>query len=737
MRLEAAFLISLLVLAPTIYGVLGDRNDTPIFNDKTPGQNDFVGTYALLPLQFSFDPFFSWVILRMGAHVDSYDGLGLGATSGADWSWQPNRVLGISNPTSMDVIDYEGNGFLNDVVYIAGSKKISILKGDKDESENKEPMWSHEFDDEVRSLRSTDLDGDGRVDDLIVASGRRIFLIRPTDNVVESFPVSEDPLIIAPADLDNDGKKNDVVVGSWSELTTEDGKKLSNGRIRIYFSNGNPGWSYPSTPRDEKITYLTSFDRDSDGSDDDLIIIFTDDTDPESPTSDLFIVSLGSQVFFKPRITGASPADFDKDAIKDDFIVVSESKIQAYNSEDTPRPIETLDRLNFNTTDGGLVPRKFLGVTALSLDTVKNKNVFNDAVIFSVITSVATGEQGRVLFFVEDFGASDTETISTTTTTTSTTTTTTTLAPIAPIARISGIPQGSIIQKGKTFILDGSGSRDSDGEIISYQWLLDDELVKTGAQATSFALNTAELSAGTHVIQLILEDNDHQTASTEITFIVAAGNLPPIALAGEDRRVIEGSSVRISAEDSSDPDGEIVKYEWSEDGIVFSTKKSEEKIFSVGIHEIALSIEDDVGATSSDTVVITVVKENLPPKAVAGEDVTVTEGTSVHLSANRSTDQDGNITSYVWTLPDGKLIKMAEFDAQFPVGTHKIALNVTDDRGAVGTDEIVVTVEKLPGPVENIRVKYGSEIKISLITLFALVISVVVFLRTRASRGLY
>jgi hypothetical protein len=638
----------------------------------------------------------------------------------------------------MDIIDYEGNGFLNDVVYISASKKISILRGDKDEAENTEPLWSHEFDDEVRSVRSTDLDGDGRVDDLIVSSGQRIFMIRPTDNVVESFPVPEEAMIIAPADLDNDGKKDDVVVGSWSELTTEDGRELSNGRIRIYFSDGNPGWSFPSTPREEKVTYISSFDRDSDGRDDDLIVIFTDDADPDSVTSDLFIVSLGSQVFFKPRIVGASPADFDKDAIKDDFIVVSESKIFAYNSDPTPRPIETLDRLNFNTTDEGIVPRKFLGVTSLSLDTVKNKNVFNDAAIFSVITSAATGDQGRVLFFVEDFGASDTETITTTTTTTSTTTTTTTLAPIAPIARISGIPQGATIREDKTFVLDGSGSNDADGEIISYQWLLDDELVKTGPQATSFTLNTAELSAGTHVIQLILEDNDHQTASTEITFIVATGNIEPVANAGDDMAVKEGQIVLLSAEASTDPDGEIVKYEWSMDGRVFSTKEIDDEFkFSLGVHTVTLEVTDDVGATSSDTVVITVVKENLPPKAEAGEDVTVTEGTSVHLSALDSTDQDGNITSYVWTLPDGKLIKMAEFDAQFPVGTHKIALNVTDDRGAVGTDEIVVTVEKLPGPVENIKMKYGSEIKISLITLFALVISVVVFLRTRASRGLY
>ncbi|MFQ5800284.1 MAG: PKD domain-containing protein, partial [Candidatus Hydrothermarchaeales archaeon] len=252
-----------------------------------------------------------------------------------------------------------------------------------------------------------------------------------------------------------------------------------------------------------------------------------------------------------------------------------------------------------------------------------------------------------------------------------------------------------------------------------------------------FTLNTQGFSVGSHVITLKVTDDDGEVGVTTITISLAKANVPPIADAGEDVTVKEGSSVSLSAEGSSDPDGEIESYEWSEGGTVFSLEKNVEKNFSVGVHTITLQVIDDEGASSTDTVVVTVEKENLPPKADAGEDIVVTEGVSVHLSAKGSSDPDGNITSYAWLMPDGKTVTKPEFNVTFPTGKYEVLLNITDDKGAVSVDEITVTVNKRPGTLERIRSKYISEIKITLLTLVALTCSVVIFLRSQRERGLY
>ncbi|MFV2040582.1 MAG: PKD domain-containing protein, partial [Candidatus Hydrothermarchaeales archaeon] len=230
--------------------------------------------------------------------------------------------------------------------------------------------------------------------------------------------------------------------------------------------------------------------------------------------------------------------------------------------------------------------------------------------------------------------------------------------------------------------------------------------------------------------------NDAMIGVATITVSIAKGNVPPLAKAGDDVAVLEGAVVTLSAEKSSDPDGEIEFYEWSENETVFSLEKTVEKTFPIGEHTITLKVKDDMGAASTDKVVVTVVKENLPPKAAAGDDLTVFEGESVHLSAAASTDADGTIETYVWQLPDGKIIRKAEFDAKFPAGVHNITLNVTDDKGATASDIVIITVEQMPGTFERIRLKYGLEIRIALLTLVSALFAAVIFLRNR-SKGIY
>lgn len=103
---------------------------------------------------------------------------------------------------------------------------------------------------------------------------------------------------------------------------------------------------------------------------------------------------------------------------------------------------------------------------------------------------------------------------------------------------------------------------------------------------------------------------------------------------------------------------------------------------------------DDVRITSTGTVGGT----NQPPTANAGPDQTVEDGDdsgaeNVTLDGSGSSDNDGSIVSYDWSSDTGIAIPEGMSPtAGFPVGIHTVTLIVTDDEGAVDTDEVVITV---------------------------------------------
>ena len=95
---------------------------------------------------------------------------------------------------------------------------------------------------------------------------------------------------------------------------------------------------------------------------------------------------------------------------------------------------------------------------------------------------------------------------------------------------------------------------------------------------------------------------------------------------------------------------------------------------------------------------------NQPPVADAGADQTVTDaddsGTEdVTLDGSASTDADGTIVSWSWTV-GGQEIATGEMPTvSLAVNTYAVTLTVTDDGGASGSDDVMITVEAAPAPI--------------------------------------
>ncbi len=98
---------------------------------------------------------------------------------------------------------------------------------------------------------------------------------------------------------------------------------------------------------------------------------------------------------------------------------------------------------------------------------------------------------------------------------------------------------------------------------------------------------------------------------------VVVPNQSPIANAGSDITANEGESVTLDAKDSYDSDGSIVGFAWSENGVLLSNSSTFSKSnFTVGTHTVTLTLTDEDGATSSDTLIITIKQKEVVLKDV-------------------------------------------------------------------------------------------------------------------------
>jgi parallel beta-helix repeat protein len=90
-------------------------------------------------------------------------------------------------------------------------------------------------------------------------------------------------------------------------------------------------------------------------------------------------------------------------------------------------------------------------------------------------------------------------------------------------------------------------------------------------------------------------------------------NLPPIADAGENQTVKIGELVILNASKSNDPDGRIINFTWNfNDGNLSYGIETTYKFENKGTYHIVLTVMDNRGNISLDTVTVIVEEEELP-----------------------------------------------------------------------------------------------------------------------------
>jgi PKD repeat protein len=159
---------------------------------------------------------------------------------------------------------------------------------------------------------------------------------------------------------------------------------------------------------------------------------------------------------------------------------------------------------------------------------------------------------------------------------------------------------------------------------------------------------------------------------------------------------------------SSDPDGEVVEWEWDfGDGSTSTSRNPTHRYTRAGTYTVELTVTDDGGLTDTRSRTITVREANHAPTADAGPDQTVQVGETVQLDGSGSSDPDGDPLSFRWSFverPSGSraaLSNPTSIRTTFVpdlAGRYVVELTVDDGRGGSDTDIVMITAEEAPPP---------------------------------------
>lgn len=259
----------------------------------------------------------------------------------------------------------------------------------------------------------------------------------------------------------------------------------------------------------------------------------------------------------------------------------------------------------------------------------------------------------------------------------------------------------------ETFIIDGSGSRDSivDMELLEYRFSLDGVVIREWS--TLSMIQTSISTSGDHIALLEVRDEDGGYSNGSLT--IQVNNVIPVAIINGPSTALEDEPVTFFANGSFDTPSDMddLMFGWSIDGvsIMLSENETFTTIFETsGNHEVALVVYDgnpDDGSTGMNLTNMTIRIDNVIPIPFFMIPEKLNESQEIQLNASGTYDtiSDRNGLNYSWFLDGDPFGSGADRGNVlfYEPGFHTISLEVIDDDGAIGRiDRTLEIVNVLP-----------------------------------------
>ena len=279
----------------------------------------------------------------------------------------------------------------------------------------------------------------------------------------------------------------------------------------------------------------------------------------------------------------------------------------------------------------------------------------------------------------------------------------------APTVSINVVPTAMSGDK-ITLIAD---AKDVDGTIASVEFFVDD--VSVGTISTAPFTLKWNATVGTHKVKVVATDNKGLTGtSSDSTIIVKEKeNSAPVVSVNIPSTANTGDVVTLTAT-ANDNDGTVASVEFFVDNV--SVGKDSTLPFSttwiaqVGTFKIKAIATDNKGLTANSSEETIQVTDNQAPTVSINVVPTAMSGDKITLIADAK-DVDGTIASVEFFVDDVSVgtISTAPFTLKWnaTVGTHKVKVVATDNKGLTGTSSdstIIVKEKENSAPVVSVNI---------------------------------
>jgi len=211
----------------------------------------------------------------------------------------------------------------------------------------------------------------------------------------------------------------------------------------------------------------------------------------------------------------------------------------------------------------------------------------------------------------------------------------------------------------------------------------------------TFALGHTYADNGTYTVTVSVTDDDGGSHADTLTVTVA--NVAPVVSAGVDQSSDEGSTVNFAGgfTDAGSADTHTMLWDFGDGATASGTLSPSHAYADNGVYTVTLTVTDDDGGSTSDTLLVTVA--NVAPVVNAGDDQLADEGSSVSFSGGFTDAGSADTHTMLWDFGDGATASgtLSPSHAYADNGVYTVTLTVTDDDGGSTSDTLTMTVNNV------------------------------------------
>jgi len=231
-------------------------------------------------------------------------------------------------------------------------------------------------------------------------------------------------------------------------------------------------------------------------------------------------------------------------------------------------------------------------------------------------------------------------------------------------------------------LFSASASLDARSEIAYYAWDFGDEAIGRGQTFSHTYVQT-----GSYSILLTLRDGHGGESHVMKALHVIVNALPRVDFSvrsAADKRILQSLDPLVFTDESYDPDGEVVSWNWGfGDGGTSTQQSPFHTYIGCGDYTVGLDVMDNHAEHSYQTQSLTI--ESIAPVAMFTFAAKIPNvGSEIMVDASGSFDRDGMIVRYDWDIDDDGTVDYTSSlpSVRFSIqegGTHAVSLQVIDN----------------------------------------------------------